>query len=111
MPENRLNKDSTSKINDIERKYFSNPQVQSILKTLKDETRQLIFILLMINEKLTLKQLSDLLNKGKTTVHHHIKRLEEGRIVMWEEKEADKKTLKTRYYSLNYDLLDNIFGV
>ncbi|MFX0183799.1 MAG: ArsR/SmtB family transcription factor [Candidatus Hodarchaeota archaeon] len=111
MPENRQNKDIVSKINDIERNYFSNPQVQNILKTLKDETRQLLFILLMINEKLTLKQLSDLLNKGKTTVHHHIKRLEERRIVMWEEKEADKKTLKTRYYSLNYDLLNSIFGV
>jgi DNA-binding transcriptional ArsR family regulator len=111
VAENRLNKDNFLEINDIEHNYFSDPQVQSILKTLKDETRQLIFILLMINKKLTLKQLSDILNKGKTTVHHHIKRLEEGRIVMWKEKEEDKKKLKTRYYSLNYDLLNNIFGV
>ncbi|MFX1513262.1 MAG: winged helix-turn-helix domain-containing protein, partial [Promethearchaeota archaeon] len=58
-----------------------------------------------IYRKLTLKQLSNFLNKGKTTIHHHIRKLEDGGIVKWEERDEDKKKLKTRYYSINIENL------
>ena len=82
-----------------------------IFKVLKDDSRLAIFLLLMINKKMTLKQISDALEKGKTTMHHHIRRLEEERIVVWEEDEEDKKKLKTRFYSLNQNFLQNVFGI
>ncbi len=82
-----------------------------IFKYLKDEIRLTIFLCLMVNHKLTLKQLSEILNKGKTTVHHHIRRLEDEEIIVWEAKEADKRKLKTRYYSINYDHLQNVLGI
>ena len=80
-----------------------------IPNVLKDDTKLSIFLLLMSNKNLTLKQMSDTLEKGKTTVHHHIRRLEDKKIVLWEEMEDDNKQPKTRYYSLNY--LQNIFGI
>ncbi|MHA2243497.1 MAG: helix-turn-helix domain-containing protein [Candidatus Hodarchaeales archaeon] len=82
-----------------------------IYKALKDESRLTIFLYLNTNQKLTLKQLSDALDKGKTTIHHHIRRLEDRGIVVWEEKKEDKKKLKTRYYSLNFNLLKEVFGI
>jgi DNA-binding transcriptional ArsR family regulator len=82
-----------------------------IFKVLKDDSRLAVFLLLITNEKLTLKQLSDALEKGKTTIHHHIRRLEEEGIVVWKEREDDKKKLKTRYYSLDQKYLQNIFGM
>lgn len=81
-----------------------------IYKALKDETRLAIFLYLMINQKLTLKQLSEALDKGKTTIHHHIRKLEDSGIVIWEEKKEDKKKLKTRYYSLDFNLFKEVFG-
>ena len=65
----------------------------------------------MANKNLTLKQMSDKLEKGKTTIHHHIRRLEDKKLVLWEEREDDNKQLKTRYYSLNYDYLQNAFSI
>jgi DNA-binding transcriptional ArsR family regulator len=77
----------------------------AIITSLKDETRLKIFIYLTVYQKLTLKQLSEILNKGKTTIHHHIRKLEEKAIIKWEEEESEKKKLKTRYYSINYKKL------
>ena len=82
-----------------------------IFKVLKDDSRLAIFLLLMINKKMTLKQMSDALEKGKTTIHHHIRRLEEENIIVWEEDEEDKKKLKTRFYSLHLEYLQNFFGI
>ena len=82
-----------------------------IFAVLKDETRLAIFLLLNSNQNLTLKQMSDTLEKGKTTVHHHIRRLEDKKVVLWEERKDDNKQLKTRYYSLNNKYLQNIFSL
>ena len=82
-----------------------------IFAVLKDETRLAIFLLLNSNQNLTLKQMSDMLEKGKTTVHHHIRRLEDKKVVLWEERKDDNKQLKTRYYSLNNKYLQNIFSL
>ena len=82
-----------------------------IFDVLKDESRLAIFFLLLANGELTLKQMSDTLEKGKTTIHHHIRKLENLKLVFWEEREDDRKKLKTRYYSLNYDYLQNIFSL
>ncbi|MHA1944625.1 MAG: ArsR/SmtB family transcription factor [Candidatus Hodarchaeales archaeon] len=82
-----------------------------IFEVLKDDRRLAIFFLLVSNKELTLKQMSDALEKGKTTIHHHIRKMENIKLVLWEEREDDKKKLKTRYYSLNYDFLQNIFGL
>ncbi len=79
-----------------------------ICKMLRDETRLAIHITLLTYPKLTLKQLSKILQKGKTTIHHHMKKLEEVGIIKWEEKEEDRKRLKTRLYSINLDNLNKI---
>ncbi len=101
-----------------EGKFLSDPQLQKIedislqiFKVLKDDSRLAIFLLLLTNKELTLKQMSDALDKGKTTIHHHIRKLENIKLVLWEEREDDKKKLKTRYYSLNYNYLQNVFGI
>jgi DNA-binding MarR family transcriptional regulator len=74
----------------------------SIDKALKDEIRLTIYIYLTVHHESTLKELSDFLHRAKTTVHHHIKILEDLGIIKWREEDSDKK-LKKRYYSLNGD--------
>ncbi|MHA2039388.1 MAG: helix-turn-helix domain-containing protein, partial [Promethearchaeota archaeon] len=56
---------------------------------------------LLVYKKMTLKQFSDYLGKGKTTIHHHIRKLENEHILIWEEKKGDRKKLKTRFYSIS----------
>ena len=84
--------------------------LSQIITLLSDENRITIFIYLLVNKKVTLKQLSDQLGKGKTTVHHHIKKLEKENIVVWEEEESRRK-LKTRYYSINTEYLQKCFTI
>lgn len=88
----------------------SSPLPQRIFKILQDETRLAIYTCLSVYKKLTVKQLSNFLHKGKTTIHHHIRKLDDVGAVMWEEKEEDKKKLKTRYYSINYDNIQRSLG-
>ncbi len=80
-------------------------RAEDIVNLLQDENRLSIFMYILANRKVTLKQLSDQLGKGKTTIHHHIRKLEKVGIIIWEEKEDDKRKLKTRYYSINSDSL------
>lgn len=56
---------------------------------------------------MTLKQLSDYIGKGKTTIHHHVRKFEEEGILTWFESEEDKKKLKTRLYSISEILDEN----
>lgn len=56
---------------------------------------------------MTLKQLSDYIGKGKTTIHHHVRKFEEEGILTWFESEEDKKKLKTRHYSISEVLGEN----
>ncbi len=81
-----------------------------IFKVLQDETRLAIFICLTIYQKLTVKQLGDFLHKGKTTISHHLRKMDEAGIVKWEEREGDKKKLKTRYFYLNYEIIEKRRG-
>lgn len=92
-------------MNEFELNPESTSLTERIFKVLQDDTRLAIFIYLTVYQKLTLKELSYFLHKGKTTVHHHMRKLEEIGIVKWEEKAEDRKKLKTRFYSLNYDNL------
>ncbi len=87
------------------------PTIEDILKIFKGETRLAILFCLYFNEKLTLKQLSTILNRGKTTLYHHIRQLEDEMLIIFEEKEDDHRKLKTRFYSLNYELFESIFSL
>lgn len=82
-----------------------NPRTEVIthrlLRLLQDETRLTIYIHLLVYDKLTLKQLSEYLGKGRTTIYHHIKKFEEEGILTWIERKEDRKKLKTRYYSIS----------
>jgi DNA-binding MarR family transcriptional regulator len=62
----------------------------------------------MVFKKMTLKQLSEYLGKGKTTIHHHVKIFEEENILIWDEKEEDRKKLKTRHYALSNALMEEL---
>ena len=84
----------------------SSPLPLRIFKVLQDETRLAIFICLIIYQKLTVKQLSDFLHKGKTTINHHLRKMDEAGIVKWEEREEDRKKLRTRFFSLNYEIIE-----
>ncbi|MFX0015876.1 MAG: ArsR/SmtB family transcription factor [Promethearchaeota archaeon] len=76
-----------------------------VFPVLQDETRLAIYICLVIYQELTVKQLSDLLHKGKTTIVHHLRKMDDAGIVKWEEKEEDTKALKTRYFSLDWEII------
>ncbi|MFX0172913.1 MAG: ArsR/SmtB family transcription factor [Candidatus Hodarchaeota archaeon] len=81
-----------------------------IFKALQDETRLAIYICLTVYQSLTVKQLSNLLNKGKTTINHHLRKLEEAGVIVWKIKADDRKKLKTRYFSINESYIqDQIF--
>ena len=97
-----MNKNS---VNEVDMNPMSSPLPPRIFKVLQDETRLAIYTCLTVYQKLTVKQLSNFLHKGKTTIHHHIRKLEEAKIVLWEEKKEDKKIHKTRYYYINYELI------
>jgi len=86
-------------------KSSSNLLPERIFKVLQDETRLAIYICLTIYKKLTVKQLSEFLNKGKTTINHHLRKLDEAGVVIWKIKEDDMKKLKTRYFSIDQGLI------
>jgi len=82
-----------------------------IFTLLQDETRLSIYLCLSVYSALTVKQLSDFLHKGKTTINHHLKILSEAQVVQWTEKKADKKQLKTRYFNINSELIKDVFNL
>ncbi|MFX0094452.1 MAG: ArsR/SmtB family transcription factor [Candidatus Hodarchaeota archaeon] len=83
---------------------------EKIRNALKEDTRFAIYSYLTVHKKLTLKELSIFLNKGKTTIHHHMRILEDAGLVIWNEETSDKKKLKTRYYSLNFNVVQRIIN-
>jgi len=80
---------------------LARPLPRRIFKALQDETRLAIYICLTVYKSLTVKQLSDFLNKGKTTINHHLRKLDKAGVIVWKIKTDDRKKLKTRYYSIN----------
>jgi DNA-binding transcriptional ArsR family regulator len=78
---------------------------------LQDETRLAIIICLQIYQQLTIKQLSDFLHKGKTTITHHLRKLDEAGIVKWKEREEDRKKYKTRYYFISDENVKRGIGI
>jgi DNA-binding transcriptional ArsR family regulator len=79
-------------------------------KLLQDRTRLQIIIYLLINGELTLKELSELFNKGKTTVHHHLHMLQQGGLVTYYKHEDDPRNIKTHYYRLSDEYFDTVKG-
>ncbi len=86
---------------------------RDIVEILKDDTRLQIFLILMTNvenkENRTLKSLSEQLYKGKTTIHHHIRKMEQVYLVLWEENVEEARQIKTRYYEVNLKLLKTLY--
>ncbi len=82
-----------------------------IFTLFQDETRLSIYLCLSVYSTLTVKELSQYLHKGKTTINHHLKILSEAHIVQWTEKKDDKKQLKTRYFSINSGLIKDVFNL
>ena len=78
---------------------------------LQDETRLAIIVCLQIYQQLTIKQLSDFLHKGKTTITHHLRKLDEAGIVKWNEREEDRKKYKTRYYFISDENVKRGIGI
>ena len=92
-------------------KILSEKNRKDVFKELKDETRLAIFICLSINPNLTVRELSLYLNRGKTTINHHLGKLAKAGVVKWREKDEDKKSLKTRFFSLNEEVLKEIYSL
>ena len=92
-------------------RIYTNLSKHEVLEEFKGETRLAILICLIINNNLTLKQLSQILNRGKTTLYHHIRRLEDKQLIIAEEKQDDHRQLKTRFYSINRSMLESIFSM
>ena len=91
--------------------HITDQSALEIFTLLQDETRLSIYLCLSVYPSLTVKQLSNYLHKGKTTINHHLKILSEAQIVQWIEKKDDKKQLKTRYFSLNSEMIKDVFNL
>jgi DNA-binding transcriptional ArsR family regulator len=66
------------------------------MKAIKNQTKQTILVYLLIYNELTLDQLSQLLKKSKSTIHHHMKQLLELNLIT----EESKPGSKTIYYKV-----------
>jgi len=70
--------------------------IEKLTESLKGEIRMTIFVYLLIYKELSLSGLSKLLNKPKTSVFHHVKKLVESGLL-----EKNKKAgMKDVYYSV-----------
>ncbi|MFX0207704.1 MAG: helix-turn-helix domain-containing protein [Candidatus Hodarchaeota archaeon] len=80
----------------------SQKDLNFLYNLLQDQTRFEIFLYLHVYQPLTLKELAEYLNKSKTTIFHHIRKLEEFLEVV--EKEEGRR-LKTKYFQINWEKL------
>ncbi|NHK30672.1 MAG: helix-turn-helix transcriptional regulator [Asgard group archaeon] len=67
-----------------------------IMKAVKNQAKQSILVYLLIYSELTLDQLSNLLKKSKSTIHHHMQQLLELKLIT----EESKPGRKTIYYKI-----------
>ncbi|NHJ41105.1 MAG: winged helix-turn-helix transcriptional regulator [Asgard group archaeon] len=67
-----------------------------IMKAIKNEAKQSILVYLLIYNELTLDQLSKLVNKSKSTIHHHMQQLLDLNLIS----EESKPGSKTIYYKI-----------
>lgn len=76
-----------------------------LLLSLKDDTRLKIISCLAVYGQLTLKELSEIIGKGKTTIHHHIKKnLNDFDLIHYDHTQDDdyrEINKRTRSYFLN----------
>lgn len=68
-----------------------------IMKAVKNQTKQCILVYLLIYNELTLDQLSNLLKKSKSTIHHHMQQLLEINLIT----EKSKPGSKIIYYKIH----------
>lgn len=80
---------------------------KAIIKALNIESRFSIYLYLLIFNELTLDDLCKLMNKSKSTIHHHIKELIGSNFL----KEYTKSGSKTKYYKLKLLRTDEITEV
>jgi DNA-binding transcriptional ArsR family regulator len=77
---------------------------ESFTKLLQNDTRINILMYLRMNERLSLSQLTKLVGKSKSTVHHHIQRMIQGGIIQEiseiKPQKAHLKQLEQKYYEL-----------
>lgn len=83
-------------MNMSERSIIEEPEAHAIISALSTESRYSIYLYLSIYNELTLDELSELMNKSKSTIHHHIQELINVDIV----NEYTKPGSKTKYYKL-----------
>ncbi len=69
-------------------------QTKNIIKAISNETRFSILLLIVVYREMTLDKISELVNKSKSTVHHHITQLLKYGLI----EETTKPGSKTRYY-------------
>ena len=50
-------------------------QTKNYIKAISNETRFSILLIIVVYREITLDKLSELVNKSKSTVHHHITQL------------------------------------
>jgi len=77
---------------------------ENFTKLLQNDTRINILMYLRMNERLSLSQLTKLVGKSKSTVHHHIQRMIQGGIIQEiseiEPQKAHPKQIEQKYYEL-----------
>lgn len=77
---------------------------RAIINALNVESRFSIYLYLLIFNELTMDDLCILMNKSKSTIHHHIQELIRSNFI----EEYTKPGSKTRYYKLNVLRLDEV---
>ncbi|NHJ47718.1 MAG: winged helix-turn-helix transcriptional regulator [Asgard group archaeon] len=82
-----------------------------ITKAIKNETKHTILVYLLIYNELTLDQLSELLKKSKSTIHHHMQQLLDLKLV-GEETKPGSKTIFYKIQMYRSDIaLDKAYSV
>ena len=79
-------------------------RLKAIMKAFRNETKQMIYSYLLIYKELTLEQLSNLLNKSKSTIHYHMQNLLKAELIL----EETKPGSKTIYYRLTMFRIDKV---
>lgn len=87
--------------------HNNNLDAKAIIKALNVESRFSIYLYLLIFNELTLDDLCKLMNKSKSTIHHHIQELIISNFI----EEYTKPGSKTKYYKLRLLRTDEITEV
>lgn len=80
----------------------------NLLSALKSKIKYIILLRLLIHNELSLTQLSNKLDRSKSTLHRHIKDLIKKNLVQISKEKKVRGSIKAKYYELTSKFLSNL---